>query len=65
MADAYRAMRRSDWDTRWLAAGTLAFLGAVLMAGMFEFNYGDSEVLYVILLLSPLPYVLTAERASE
>jgi len=64
LADAYRATRRAAWDERWVGPGALAFLAALLMAGMFEYNFGDSEVLYVILLLAPLPYAFP-DRASE
>jgi hypothetical protein len=65
LADAYRATRRAAWDERWVGPGALAFLAALLMAGMFEYNFGDSEVLYVILLLAPLPYTFLARRPSE
>ncbi len=65
LADAYRATRRAAWDERWVGPGALAFLVALLMAGMFEYNFGDSEVLYVILLLAPLPYAFPAPRSSE
>jgi O-antigen ligase len=63
LADAYRATRKAAWNERWVAPGALAFLAALLMAGMFEYNFGDSEVLYVILLLAPLPYVFPVKAS--
>jgi O-antigen ligase len=62
---AYREARRGAWDARWIAVGSLGFLTAVLVAGLFEYNFGDSEVLYVILLTSVAPFVLGAPRAAQ
>ncbi len=56
---AYREVRRGAWDARWVAAGSMSFLLAILVAGMFEYNFGDSEVLYVILLASVVPLALS------
>lgn len=45
-----------------LAAGGLATVVAMLAAGMFEYNFGDSEFLMLFLVLVTLPYA--AERTS-
>jgi O-antigen ligase len=55
---ALHQARRGAWNERWVAVGALGFLVAILFAGLFEFNFGDSEVLYVILLASVAPFVL-------
>jgi O-antigen ligase len=39
-----------------LAAGGLACVVAMLAAGMFEYNFGDSEFLMLFLVLVTLPY---------
>jgi hypothetical protein len=39
-----------------LAAGALAAIGAMLAAGMFEYNFGDSEFLMLFLVLVTLPF---------
>jgi hypothetical protein len=39
-----------------LAAGGLACVVAMLAAGMFEYNFGDSEFLMLFLGLVTLPY---------
>ncbi|HXH05516.1 MAG TPA: O-antigen ligase family protein [Vicinamibacterales bacterium] len=44
-----------------LAAGGLAALAAMLAAGFFEYNFGDSEFLMLLLVLLALPYA--ADRA--
>ncbi len=40
---------------RTLAAGGLATVVAVLIAGLFEYNFGDSEVLMLFLIIVTLP----------
>jgi O-antigen ligase len=45
---------------RVLAAGALAALAAMLFAGMFEYNFGDSEFLMLFLVIVTLPFA--AER---
>jgi O-antigen ligase len=63
LADAWRESRRPG-PASWLAAGALAVLAAVLAAGLFEYNFGDSEVLMFVLLVSSLPYALRRQRAA-
>jgi O-antigen ligase len=41
---------------RVLAAGGLAAIGAMLAAGLFEYNFGDSEFLMLLLVLVTLPF---------
>ena len=43
---------------------TLALLAAVMVAGVFEYNLGDSEVLMLALLLTSLPFARRRERAG-
>jgi O-antigen ligase len=64
MGDAYREARRGPFGTGWVAAGALALLVAIMVAGLFEYNFGDSEILMLILLVSALPYALRRERAT-
>jgi len=40
---------------RFLAAGALASLVALLTAGLFEYNFGDSEVLMLFLIVVTIP----------
>jgi O-antigen ligase len=40
----------------WAAAGALAALTGVFVAGLFEYNLGDSEVLMLVLLLTAVPF---------
>ncbi len=56
-----RAMKKEG--SRPLAAGGLAALAAMLAAGMFEYNFGDSEVLMLFLVIVTLP--AAAERSPD
>jgi O-antigen ligase len=50
--------------TAWAAGGVLGALAAVLVAGLFEYNLGDSEVLMLFLLLTAVPFALRNARAA-
>lgn len=45
-----------------LAAGGLGAVTAMLVAGMFEYNFGDSEFLMLFLVLVTLPFAADRER---
>jgi O-antigen ligase len=47
-----------------LSNAGLAVIGAMLAAGLFEYNFGDSEFLMLFLVLVTLPYAADA-RAAE
>jgi O-antigen ligase len=64
IGDAYRELRRGGPGS-WTAGAALAALTALMFAGLFEYNFGDSEVLMFALLLSALPYALRRQRAQE
>jgi O-antigen ligase len=63
---ALREARRAAAEgrgPRWAAAGALAALSAVFVAGLFEYNLGDSEVLMLVLLLTAVPFATRGEPA--
>ena len=51
-------------DGRGLAAGALALMGAGLTAGLFEYNFGDSEFLMLFLFAMAIPVVLERNRTK-
>ncbi len=59
--DLWRAFRAGRSPA--LAAGGLAAVASMLAAGLFEYNFGDSEFLILWLVLVTLP--LAAARAAE
>ncbi len=61
LATALREARRGrepDWSVR----AALGALIGLLIAGLFEYNFGDSEVLMLMLLLMALPFASRRER---
>jgi O-antigen ligase len=53
IVDLWRRFSRSD--NRFLPAAGLACVTALLVAGLFEYNFGDSEVLMLFLIVISLP----------
>jgi O-antigen ligase len=53
--DLWMRFRSAPRYERFLAAGGLAATAALLTAGLFEYNFGDSEVLMLFLILVTLP----------
>ena len=53
--DLWTRFRRAPRFERYLSAGGLAAVAALLTAGLFEYNFGDSEVLMLFLILITLP----------
>jgi O-antigen ligase len=54
--------RFKDGTDRFLPAAALAATTAMLAAGLFEYNFGDSEFLMLFLIVATLPF--TKERAA-
>jgi hypothetical protein len=68
LADSWREVRSLLRGTpprgpAWVAVAALAGLLALMAAGLFEYNFGDSEVLMFLLLVAALPYALRRGRA--
>jgi O-antigen ligase len=59
--DLWRLSRQSAYPS--LAAGGLAAIASMLAAGVFEYNFGDSEFLMLLLVLVTLPFA--ARRQQE
>jgi O-antigen ligase len=67
VADAWGESRRllkapDRRGSAWVAVAALAIWLAVMVSGLFEYNFGDSEVLMFFLLVSALPYALRRQR---
>ncbi|HZR25786.1 MAG TPA: O-antigen ligase family protein [Vicinamibacterales bacterium] len=61
--DLWQRFRRATRYERFLAAGGLAAVAALLTAGLFEYNFGDSEVLMLFLIIVTLP--AAADRQTD
>jgi O-antigen ligase len=56
-------IRKAPEEARWPAASALASLTGFLVAGVFEYNFGDSEVLMLLLFIVSIPYGLHPSNA--
>jgi hypothetical protein len=65
---AWRVFRRippADEEARALVLGSMAAIGAFLVAGLFEYNFGDTEVLLVALAVMALPFVVERDLSTR
>ena len=49
-------LKAANEDTRWTALSALAALTGFIVSGFFEYNFGDSEVLLLLLFIVSMPY---------
>ncbi len=61
---AIRELRRARTAERLLAASSLAVLLAGVVAGFFEYNFGDSEFQMLFLFAMSIPPILKRERSE-
>ena len=64
MIDAWRLFKADD-VRRWLSAAALAAVVAMLTAGLFEYNFGDSEFLMLFLFIITLPFAASRTAAAS
>ena len=62
MGDALREARAARAGPRSARSRCLV---AVMVAGLFEYNFGDSEILMLLLIVCALPYALRRERGEH
>jgi len=55
-----RFLREADDNIRWTILGSLAALTGFVVAGMTEYNFGDSEVFVLLLFLVSIPFGLSS-----
>ena len=64
LASLWRTYRTDRDRDRVLPAAALAAVAAMLVAGLFEYNFGDSEFLMLFLVLITLPFAARHERST-
>ncbi len=62
LAAAFQAARRPN--PGWAGPAAFAVLAALMTGGLFEYNFGDSEVLMFLLIVSALPFALRRTSAA-
>jgi len=55
-ADLLAMLRTVTHDCRWAVLSALAALTSFIVAGFFAYNFGDSEVLLLLLFIVSIPY---------
>jgi len=65
---AWRVLKRvppTDEEARALVLGSIAAIAAFLVAGLFEYNFGDTEVLLMALAVMALPFVVERDLPAS
>jgi len=57
-ADLMSMLKTATEDTRWTVLSAIGALSGFVVAGFFEYNFGDSEVLLLLLFIVSVPYGL-------
>jgi len=52
-------LKTATGDIRWIVLSALAALTGFIINGLFTYNFGDSEVLLLLLFLVSIPYGVT------
>ena len=55
-ADLLGMLKRGLEDMQWLALSAIAALSGFIVAGFFSYNFGDSEILLLLLFIVSIPY---------
>jgi O-antigen ligase len=55
-AGLIQMMRTAAQENRWIPISALSVLTGFIVSGLFSYNFGDSEVLLLLLFLVSLPY---------
>lgn len=60
-----KRLRNSEDDSRWVTLGALAALTGFVIAGLNEYNFGDSEVLVLFLFIVSIPFGLSSHVQED
>ena len=61
----FEMLKTSPPETRWVVLSALAALTGFIMSGFGSYNFGDSEVLLLLLFIVSLPYGVTQSVRAE
>jgi O-antigen ligase len=56
---------RGDKDLKFVYLGSLFVILGFLTAGLFEYNFGDTEVLFMLLFFTTLPFLKLKEKVDD
>jgi len=64
-AGLFRLIKDADSASRWIPLSAVAALTGFVVSGFFEYNFGDSEVLLLMLFIVAMPFGVVHERSKE
>jgi O-antigen ligase len=64
-ADLFAMLKTAAEDTRWLILSAIAALSGFIVAGFFSYNFGDSEILLLLLFIVSIPYGLNVSSPPK
>jgi putative inorganic carbon (hco3(-)) transporter len=64
-ASLLKMLKTASGDIRWTVLSALSALTGFMIAGLFSYNFGDSEVLLLLLFIVSLPYGVTRTLPVE
>ena len=62
-ARIYTGLPPASADARALVAGSIAGVVGFLVAGLFEYSFGDSEVIGLVWVVAAFPFALAQEAS--
>lgn len=60
-----RRLRDEDGELRWTTVGSIGALVAFVVGGLNEYNFGDSEVLVLLLFIVSIPFGLSSHDQED
>lgn len=60
-AGLFRRLKAADYGSRWIVISAVTALTAFLISGLAEYNFGDSEVLLLMLFIVGMPFGVLRE----
>jgi len=69
LVELYRSLlrffKRSAEESRWPILGSIAALTGFVVSGLNEYNFGDSEVLVLLLFIISIPFGLASHVQED
>ena len=63
-AGLFRLMKVADFGSRWVVISALAALTGFVVSGLFEYNFGNSVVLLLMLFIVAMPFGVLGEAVD-
>lgn len=64
-AGLFRLLKAADYGSRWIVISAITVLTGFLISGLGEYNFGDSEVLLLMLFIVGMPFGVLRESTAS